>query len=41
MIFTVECVMKIIGLGLKDFVKDSFNIFDLVIVLMSLAEMTA
>lgn len=32
--------MKMIGLGLKDFVKDSFNIFDAVIVAMSIAEIT-
>lgn len=38
MIFTVECVMKLVGLGLRTFVRDSFNVFDAFIVVLSLVE---
>ena len=37
-IFTLECVMKIIGLGWKEFISDSFNAFDLIVVFISLVE---
>lgn len=37
-IFTVEVILKIIGLGTKDFVADSFNLFDTLIVLISIIE---
>ena len=36
MIFSFECAVKLIGLGVKEFCVDSFNIFDLVTVLMSI-----
>lgn len=36
--FTLEVIVKIIGLGLKEFVKDKFNIFDVFIVLISFIE---
>jgi len=38
-IFTIECVFKLIGLGISGFVEDRFNIFDAMIVLVSLFEM--
>ena len=38
-IFTVEVVLKIIGLGVSAFVADKFNLFDSAIVLVSLIEM--
>ena len=38
-IFTVELIPKIIGLGVKEFVSDPFNKFDAVIVIVSLVEM--
>lgn len=38
-IFTVEAVLKIIGLGVSAFVADKFNLFDSAIVLISLIEM--
>jgi hypothetical protein len=38
-IFTFECVLKVIGLGFRTFIKDSFNVFDAFIVMMSLVEL--
>lgn len=38
-IFTIEVVLKIIGLGISVFVADKFNLFDSAIVLISLIEM--
>jgi voltage-dependent calcium channel L type alpha-1D len=38
-IFSFECVIKMVGLGLRTFVKDSFNVFDTFTVLMSLVEL--
>jgi len=35
-IFTLECIVKMTGLGIKEFCVDSFNIFDLVTVMMSI-----
>lgn len=37
-IFTLELIVKVVGLGLKEFVKDKFNIFDAFIVAISLIE---
>lgn len=37
-IFTVEVVLKVIGLGLREFVQDRFNLFDAGIVLISILE---
>jgi hypothetical protein len=37
-LFTLEVVVKIIGLGIRPFGRDRFNIFDLLIVLVSLME---
>lgn len=38
-IFTIEVVFKMIGLGVRHFISEKFNIFDLIIVLISYAEM--
>ena len=38
-IFTIEVVFKMIGLGIKLFMAENFNIFDLLIVVISYAEM--
>jgi len=38
-LFTAESILKLMALTYTKFVKDRFNIFDLVIVLASLAEM--
>ena len=38
-IFTVEATLKLIGLGLKEFNKERFNQFDLIVVIISIAEM--
>jgi len=38
-IFTVELIPKLIGLGVKEFVSDPFNRFDAIIVIVSLVEM--
>ena len=37
-IFTFECAVKMIGLGVFEFRQDSFNIFDLMIVTMSIIQ---
>jgi hypothetical protein len=37
-IFTTEVIFKIIGLGWKVFIKENFNKFDLVIVIISIIE---
>ena len=39
-VFCLETVLKSIGLGLKLFFREYFNIFDLVIVIISLLEIT-
>ena len=38
-IFTIEVVFKMTGLGVRHFVSEKFNIFDLIIVIISYAEM--
>ncbi len=37
-IFTLEMFLKLIGLGLKEYFRDSINIFDCVIVILTLVE---
>lgn len=37
-IFIIEMFIKLIGLGLKDYVADSFNIFDGSVVMISIVE---
>jgi len=37
-IFTIELILKIIGIGIKDFLRDKLNIFDAGIVAISLYE---
>ena len=39
LIFAFEMVVKLFGLGLKDYLRDSFNIFDGSIVLLSLIDL--
>ena len=39
MIFLVEMIIKIIGLGLKGYCSDTMNIFDGIIVIVSLIEL--
>ena len=36
--FFVEMVMKLIGLGVREYLRDNFNIFDGVIVIISLID---
>jgi hypothetical protein len=38
-IFTAELVFKLIGLGVRDYTSDKFNIFDCIIVIISLVDM--
>ena len=38
-IFTVEVILKMIGLGGREFMKEKFNQFDLLIVIISLAQL--
>lgn len=37
-IFTIEMIIKLIGLGIKLYVSDGFNIFDGIMVIISLME---
>jgi len=37
-IFTLEVVLKLAGLGMKEYVRDKFNLFDAVIVIVSILE---
>ncbi len=37
-LFTSEMIVKLVGLGLKSYVKDGFNDFDAIIVMVSLLE---
>jgi len=39
-VFTVELIMKLIGLGFKAYSSDKFNLFDAVIVVISLVDFT-
>lgn len=36
--FLVEMILKLIGLGFKNYVKDSFNLFDGIVVVLSLID---
>lgn len=38
-VFTVEVVFKLLGLGVGGYVQDKFNIFDCIIVLVSLVDL--
>lgn len=37
-IFTIECIMKLIGMGFIEYQKDYFNLFDFVVVIAALIE---
>lgn len=37
-IFTIEVLLKLVGLGLREFVRDRFNLFDTLVVIMSIVE---
>jgi|Laugresu1bdmlbsd_1035121.scaffolds.fasta_scaffold68855_1 voltage-dependent calcium channel T type alpha-1I len=37
-IFVAEMVIKIIGLGIRDYLRDGFNIFDSIIIIIGLLE---
>ena len=39
-IYTIEMIMKFLGLGLKNYFRDNFNIFDCFIVIVSLVDFT-
>lgn len=39
LIFTLEVILKIIGLGMKEFARDRFNLFDALIVVFSLLDL--
>ena len=38
--FTLEAILKIVGLGFKEFSKDRFNIFDALVVVISLVHLS-
>jgi len=37
-IFTVEMIIKLVGLGIKEYVRDKFNLFDAFIVILSFVD---
>lgn len=37
-LFTAEMIIKLAGLGIKEYVRDRFNLFDAFIVMMSVVE---
>ena len=39
-VFTLEMCLKLFGLGIKGYIHDRFNVFDCIIVLVSLVELT-
>lgn len=39
-VFAVEMVIKLLGFGIKEYVRDRFNIFDCFIVVISIADLT-
>jgi hypothetical protein len=39
-IFVAEMIVKLIGLGFKNYIKDNYNLFDAVIVILSLVDWT-
>ena len=40
LIFILEMILKLLGLGLKDYFLEKFNIFDFVVVIVSLIDVT-
>jgi len=38
--FFAEMIMKMMGLGVKNYVKDKFNLFDAIVVMLSLVDWT-
>ena len=40
MIFVAEMIIKLLGLGFKEYMRDSYNKFDAVLVIFSLFELT-
>ena len=39
-IFTLEMILKLIGVGLRNYIRDKFNLFDAIIVIISLVDFT-
>lgn len=39
-IFTLEMILKLIGVGLRNYIRDKFNFFDAMIVIISLVDFT-
>ena len=40
MFFVVEMILKIFGFGIRDYIRDGFNIFDAIIIILGLLEYT-
>jgi hypothetical protein len=38
--FIAEMILKVVGLGLKSYIRDNYNLFDAVLVLLSILEET-
>lgn len=38
--FVIEMVLKIIGMGIKDYIRDGFNLFDAIVIIVGLLEYT-
>ena len=40
-IFFIEMILKLFGLGIKQYVSDGFNVFDAIVVIVSMVELFA
>ena len=38
MVFLAECILKIIGLGIKNYFNDNYNVFDAIVVIISVVD---
>jgi hypothetical protein len=39
-LFVIEMLLKILGLGIREYVRDNFNIFDAIIIIVGMLEYT-
>lgn len=39
LLFAIEMILKLIGIGPKEYLRDTFNIFDGIIVILSIVEL--
>lgn len=39
-LFVIEMLLKVLGLGIREYVRDNFNIFDAIIIIVGMLEYT-